>query len=75
MLAQLLQHEGALRGQQILSRAKVREALRRTGRPGYVPGGPNEAYLATLAAEMYGSSCPWAVSGIIPMSLTARRSR
>jgi CubicO group peptidase (beta-lactamase class C family) len=47
-VAQLLQNEGAHRGHQLLSRAKVREALRRTDRPGYATGNPAETYLHSV---------------------------
>lgn len=47
-VAQLLQDDGAHGGRQLLSRAKTREALRRTGRLGYATGNPAERYLHSV---------------------------
>jgi CubicO group peptidase (beta-lactamase class C family) len=46
-IAQLLQDEGRYDGRQLLSQNKVREALVRTGLPGYDTGG-NQSYLHSL---------------------------
>lgn len=47
-LAQLLQDEGLSRGRQLLSRQKVREAMRRAGRPAYETANRNERYLHSV---------------------------
>jgi CubicO group peptidase (beta-lactamase class C family) len=47
-VAQLLQDEGAFRGRQLLSRSKVREALRRAGVPAYETSNRNERYLHSV---------------------------
>jgi CubicO group peptidase (beta-lactamase class C family) len=47
-VAQLLQDEGSHGGRQLLSRIKVREALRRAGIPGYETGNASERYLHSV---------------------------
>ena len=47
-IAQLLQDDGAFQGQQLLSLAKTREAMRRTSVPAYVTGHPAEHYLHSV---------------------------
>jgi hypothetical protein len=47
-VAQLLQDEGAHGGRQLLSRAKTREAMRRSGHPGYATSNSNERYLHSV---------------------------
>jgi hypothetical protein len=47
-VAQLLQDEGAFGGRQLLSRTKVREALRRSGRGDYPTGHSSERYLHSV---------------------------
>jgi hypothetical protein len=47
-VAQLLQDEGIHGGRQLVSRTKVRDALRRSGRPDHATGNPNERYLYSV---------------------------
>jgi len=47
-LAQLLQDAGAHGGRQLLSRTRVREAMRRTGRAAYQTSNSNERYLHSV---------------------------
>jgi hypothetical protein len=47
-VASLLQHDGEYDGQQLLSRTKTREAMRRMGEPGYDTGHPIERYLHSV---------------------------
>ncbi len=47
-VARLLQNDGVHDGQQLLSRTKTREALRRTGQSGYPTGHPGERYLHSV---------------------------
>jgi len=47
-VAQLLQDDGAFRGRQLLSRIKVREAMRRAGVPPYETSNRNERYLHSV---------------------------
>jgi CubicO group peptidase (beta-lactamase class C family) len=47
-VARLLQNDGAHGGRQLLSRTKVREALRREGRPAYETGHASERYLHSV---------------------------
>lgn len=47
-LAQLLQDDGRHGGRQLLSRAKVREAMRRAGTPAYATGTASERYLHSV---------------------------
>jgi len=47
-IAQLLQDDGMHEGQQLLSVTKTREAMRRTGNPGYATGHPSERYLHSV---------------------------
>jgi hypothetical protein len=47
-LAQLLQDDGAHGGRQLLSRTRVREALRRSGRPAYQTATASERYLHSV---------------------------
>lgn len=47
-VARLLQDEGVAGGRQLLSRARVREALRRSGRPAYETSASSERYLHSV---------------------------
>jgi CubicO group peptidase (beta-lactamase class C family) len=47
-IAQLFQDDGMFEGQQLLSRVKTREAMRRTAVPDYPTGHPSERYLHSV---------------------------
>jgi CubicO group peptidase (beta-lactamase class C family) len=47
-VAQLLQDDGQFQGQQLLSLAKTREAMRKTANPGYETGYPGERYFHSV---------------------------